>query len=289
MTCWVRSARRAACSVGRASASSKASVCRLWVPPSTPASASIATRTRFTSGCWAVSETPAVWVWKRSWHERAVGRPVALAHPAGPDAPRGAVLGDLLEEVDVGVEEEAEPRRELVDRQARRQGGLDVGEPVGQREGQLLGGRRARLADVVARDRDGMPARHLGRCRSACTSVTRRTEGRGGKTYSFCAWYSFKMSFWRVPESAARATPVRSATPTYMARTGAAGELIVIDVVTRPRSMPAKRVSMSASVSIATPPAPPRPWRGGRRSPARGAWACRRRSTARRPPPAAAP
>ena len=36
------------------------------------------------------------------------------------------------------------------------------------------------------------------------TSVTRRTLGRGGKTYSFWAWYSFKMSFWSVPPSAAR-------------------------------------------------------------------------------------
>ena len=91
------------------------------------------------------------------------------------------------------------------------------------------------------------------------TSVTRRTEGRGGKTYSFCAWYSFKMSFWRVPESAARSTPVRSATPTYMASTGAAGELIVMDVETRPRSMPEKSVSMSARVSTATPARPTSP------------------------------
>ncbi len=66
------------------------------------------------------------------------------------------------------------------------------------------------------------------------TSVTSRTEGRGGKTYSFCAWYSFKMSFWSVPERAARSTPVRSATPTYMASMGAAAELIVMDVETLP-------------------------------------------------------
>ena len=52
----------------------------------------------------------------------SVRGPVALAHPAGPDAPSGAVLGDLLEEVDVGVEEEAEPRREVVDRQRPRPG-----------------------------------------------------------------------------------------------------------------------------------------------------------------------
>ena len=40
-------------------------MCSDWVPPSTPASASIAVRTMLFSGCWAVSETPAVWVWKR--------------------------------------------------------------------------------------------------------------------------------------------------------------------------------------------------------------------------------
>jgi len=39
--------------------------------PSTPASASIATRARLTSGCCAVRETPAVWVWNRSWSDRS--------------------------------------------------------------------------------------------------------------------------------------------------------------------------------------------------------------------------
>ena len=37
---------------------------------------------------------------------------------------------------------------------------LDVGEPVGQRERQLLGGGRARLADVVAAHADRMELRH---------------------------------------------------------------------------------------------------------------------------------
>ena len=132
------------------------------VPPSTPASASIAVRTMFTSGCCAVSDTPAVWVWNRSCIERSICGAVALLHPPRPDAPGGPVLGDLLEEVDVGVEEEAQPRRERVDRQARLQRQLDVGEAVGERERQLLGGRRAGLADVVAGDRDRVPPRHLG-------------------------------------------------------------------------------------------------------------------------------
>ena len=39
------------------------------------------------------------------------------------------------------------------------------------------------------------------------TSVTSRMEGRGGKMYSFCAWYSFRMSFWSVPPSARLGTP----------------------------------------------------------------------------------
>ncbi len=47
-------------------ASSKLLVCSDWVPPSTAASACTVTRTRFSSGCWAVSCTPAVCVWKRS-------------------------------------------------------------------------------------------------------------------------------------------------------------------------------------------------------------------------------
>ncbi len=70
ITCWVRNASRTACSVGSASASSKLLVCSDCVPPSTAASASIAVRIRFTSGCCAVNDTPAVWVWKRISQER---------------------------------------------------------------------------------------------------------------------------------------------------------------------------------------------------------------------------
>src|ERR1700694_2697969 len=88
--------------------------------------------------------------------------PIALAHPPSPDAPGRPVLRDLLEEVAVRVEEKTEPRGELVDTEAARHRRFDVGKTVGQREGELLGGRRAGLADVVARDRDGMPARQLG-------------------------------------------------------------------------------------------------------------------------------
>ena len=42
-------------------------------------------------------------------------RAVAVAQLARPDPAGGAVLRDLLEEVEVGVEEERQPRREVVD------------------------------------------------------------------------------------------------------------------------------------------------------------------------------
>ena len=66
-------------------------------------------------GCCAVSDTPAVWVWKRISQVRWFFAPEALFHHLIPDLARGAVLGDLLEEVVMGIEEEAEARAEVVD------------------------------------------------------------------------------------------------------------------------------------------------------------------------------
>ena len=70
-------------------------------------------------------------------------------------------------------------------------------------------------------------------------SRTSRMLWRGGNTNSFCAWYSFRMSFCSVPPRRARCTPAFSAWAMNIAKIGAAGELIVIDVVIAPRSMPA--------------------------------------------------
>ncbi len=88
-------------------------------------------------------------------------------------------------------------------------------------------------------------------------------EGRGGYRNSFWAWYSFRMSFWRVPPSAALGVPPASAAAMNMAKIGAAGELIVMEVVTAPRSMPRNRSSMSASESTATPQRPTSPRHSG--------------------------
>ena len=92
-----------------------------------------------------------------------VARPIGVAQLARPDPPRRAILGDLLEKVDVGVEEEAQTRREVVDVHPARDLLLDIRQAVLERERQLLRSRRTGLADVVAADRDRMPARHLTR------------------------------------------------------------------------------------------------------------------------------
>ena len=102
---------------------------------------------------------------------------------------------------------------------------------------------------------------HLGTCfaQNANWSVTSRIEGRGGKMYSFWAMYSLRMSFWSVPPTLAQGVPCCSATARYIASAMGAVELIVMDVVTAPRSMPSKSASKSRSVSIATPHFPTSP------------------------------
>ena len=49
------------------------------------------------------------------------------------------------------------------------------------------------------------------------------------------------MSFWVVPSRAARGTPLRSAAAMYIAQIGAAGALIVIDVLTRSSGRPVEQ------------------------------------------------
>ena len=95
-------------------------------------------------------------------HERlGVGGAVAVLHPGGPDAAGGPELADLLEEVAVGIEEERKARGEVVHVEPGGDGGLDIGEAVGQSEGQLLGRGRPGLADVIPGNGDWMPAGHL--------------------------------------------------------------------------------------------------------------------------------
>ena len=105
-----------------------------------------------------------------------VRRAETLAHDPGPQPPRRSELRDLLEEVVVRVEEEGEALAEGVRRQARGNRGLAVRDAVGERERELLGGARPRLADVVAGDRDRVEARQpLG---AVCEEVGRKPHRR---------------------------------------------------------------------------------------------------------------
>ena len=52
----------------------------------------------------------------------------------------------------------------------------------------------------------------ISRVQNSTMSVTSRIDGAGGKMYSFCAMYSFRMSVWIVPRSARRGTPCCSPT-----------------------------------------------------------------------------
>ncbi len=97
--------------------------------------------------------------------------------------------------------------------------------------------------------------------------------------------YSLKMSVWSVPLSVARSTPCRSAATTYMQKTGTAGPLIVMDVVTSPSGMPRKRTSMSAAESTATPQWPTSPSERGS-SESRPMSVGMSNATERPPPPA---
>src|SRR3974377_1553812 len=71
--------------------------------------------------------------------------------------------------------------------------------------------------------------------------------------YSFCAMYSFRMSFWMVPEIFRQSAPCFSATARYMAHNTDAGELIVIETVVFSRSMPSKRISLSSREWLVNP------------------------------------
>ena len=75
--------------------------------------------------------------------------------------------------------------------------------------------------------------------------------------------YSFRMSFWTVPERRSRVTPCRSAAATYRATSVAAVELMVIEVETASIGIPENRVSMSARLEIGTPTRPTSPIASG--------------------------
>ena len=157
---WVLRAIRAEKSVGSAIASSRALVCRLWVWPWVAAIASMQVREALLKTSCAVSDQPEVWLWVRSDSDLGFCGS-NWRHQPRPQRPGRAHLRDLHEEVHPDRPEEAQPRRELVDLEARVEAGPDVLHAVGQRVGQLQVAGRPGLLHVVARDRDRVEARHL--------------------------------------------------------------------------------------------------------------------------------
>ena len=81
-----------------------------------------------------------------------------LAHQARPEPPRRSKLGDFLEQIVVGIEEERDARRYLFHLESGATGCLKVFQRIPQGEGNLLDRRRTRLANVVAADADAVPA-----------------------------------------------------------------------------------------------------------------------------------
>jgi len=144
---------------------------------------------------------------------------------------RRAELGDLLQQIGVRVEEERDARREVVDRQAARARRLDVGDAVGQRERDLLHGVAARLANMIAADADGVPARHLVATEREAIRVRASTAGRIDVRPA--RHVLLEDVVLDRPDSARRAMPRSSATATYRHSRVAAVALMVIDVDTR--------------------------------------------------------
>ena len=160
--CWVRSAMRAACSVGSPSASSNALVCSDWVPPIVAAIAWTVVRTMLFSGCWAVRVDPAVWVWNRiRWAAGSV-TPESVLHQRRPQSSGRPEFGCLFEQVIVRIPEKREPWRKLAHIESCRNGRFDIRDAIGNGERDLLRRGRAGFADVVAADRNRVPVGKLG-------------------------------------------------------------------------------------------------------------------------------
>src|SRR5882672_6895795 len=85
----------------------------------------------------------------------------SLSHHLVPDLASCAVFCELFKEIAVGVEEERQTRRELVDIQTGATRPFDVLDAVIQGEGEFLKRGRAGFANVVTADGDRIPLRNM--------------------------------------------------------------------------------------------------------------------------------
>src|ERR1700756_777011 len=148
MNSCVLRAMRAEKSVGSASASSSALVCRLWVWPLVAAIASMAVRGTLLKTSSAARLQPEVWVWARRDSERlSFGSKfsfMSLAHSRRPARCLAISMKTFM------------PAHQKNDRR-----GADVVDAVCDRIGQLKVERRPGFLQVVAGDRDRVELRHL--------------------------------------------------------------------------------------------------------------------------------
>jgi hypothetical protein len=86
--------------------------------------------------------------------------------------------------------------------------------------------------------------------------MARDSEGAGGKMYVFLAMNSLRMSFWTVPLTSDFGTLVSPATAAYIEKSMGAVALMVMEVLTFPRSIPLKISRMSSRALTATPTLP---------------------------------
>ena len=213
ITCWVRRASRTASSVGSASASSNEFVCSDCVPPSTAAIASSAVRTMFTCGCWAVSETPAVCVWKRISHERGSFAPYR-SRSSRAQIRRAARYFAISSKKSMCALKKKDRRGANSSTSSPRSSAASTyANPSASVNA-------SSCAAVEPASRMWYPEIEIGcirgssRVQNSIMSTTSRIDGSGGKMYSFCAMYSLRMSVWTVPLSSVRGTPCSSPTQT---------------------------------------------------------------------------
>src|SRR5205823_14533361 len=100
----------------------------------------------------------------------------AFGHDAGPKTARGAVLGDFFQKIVVSIEEKRKLRGKFIDAEAGLERRLDVGDSIGQSEGDFLDGGRTGFPDVIAGDGDGVP---LGKMVAAPRENVRDDAHRG--------------------------------------------------------------------------------------------------------------
>src|SRR6266576_2963972 len=102
-----------------------------------------------------------------------------ITHADRPDAPRNAGQRNVFG-VESAIEKERESRAELIDRDSARGEHFCVSESVRERISGLLHRRRTGFADVVAADRNWIPARHFarGELHHVSKKMQRRFDGK---------------------------------------------------------------------------------------------------------------